>query len=86
MGSYSIEFAKSVRKDFKGIPRNDAERILKRISSLSREPRPPDSKKLSNEDAYRIRVGSYRVIYEIRDQLIVVIILKVGHRKDIYRR
>ena len=85
MELYSIEFAKSVRKDFKGIPKKDAERILGRIDSLSRDPRPPDSKKLTNEDAYRIRVGSYRVIYEVRDQVLIVLILKLGHRKDIYR-
>ena len=86
MESYSIEFVKSVRKDFKGIPKVDAERILGKIESLSGDPRPVDCQKLTNEDAYRIRIGSYRVLYEIRDQVLIVLVLKVGHRKDIYRR
>ncbi len=86
MASFKIEFAISVRKDFRHIPKQDAVRILKRIEGLADAPRPPDSKKLSGNDAMRIRVGVYRIIYEIRDDVLVVLILRVGHRKDVYRR
>ena len=86
MVSYRIEFAKGVRKDFKRLPKKDAERILKKIESLSENPRPPESKKLTNDDSHRIRIGNYRVIYDIQDQVLVVLVLKVGNRKDVYGR
>lgn len=86
MASYKIEFAKGIRKDFRGIPKLDADRILKKIESLSEDPRPSDSKKLTNDDSYRIRIGNYRVIYDIKDQILVVLVLKLGHWKDAYRR
>jgi len=86
MASFKIEFATSVRKDFRSIPKQDAARILKRIDGLAGNPHPPDSKKLSGDDAMRIRIGVNRVIYEIRNDTLIVLILKVGHRKDIYRK
>ena len=86
MALYNIEFAKSVRKDFRRIPKNDAKRILKKIEALSRDPRPSDSKKLTDDDSYRIRVGIYRVVYDIHDKVLVILVLKVGHRKDVYKK
>lgn len=86
MASFRIEFAASVRKDFRNIPKQDVARILKRIEALAENPRPPDSKKLSGDDAMRIRVGVYRIIYEVRNDLLIILILKVGHRKDAYRK
>ena len=86
MASYRIEFAKSVRKDFKRIPKSDANRILRKIESLAENPRPPESKKLTNDNSHRIRIGNYRVIYDIEDEVLIVLILKVGNRKDVYRR
>ena len=86
MASYSIEFAKSVRKDFKKIPKRDADRIIKRIQKLADNPRPPNSKKLTNDNALRMRIGVYRVIYEVQDDVLVILVLKVGPRKDIYRK
>jgi mRNA interferase RelE/StbE len=74
----------SVGKDFKTIPKLDAARILKRIEGLASNPRPPDSKKLSGDDAMRIRIGVYRVMYEISKDTLIVLILRVGHRKDSY--
>ena len=85
MASYEIAFAMSARKDFRGIPKRDAERILKKIKALSKDPRPSDSKKLTNDGAYRVRIGSYRVVYDIRDQVLLILVLRVGHRKDNYR-
>jgi mRNA interferase RelE/StbE len=86
MASYRIEFAKGVRKDFRGIPRSDANRILEKIDSLSVNPRPPESKKLTNDNSHRIRIGNYRVIYDIQDEVLIVLVLKVGNRKDVHRR
>lgn len=86
MALYRIEFAKRVRKDFKGLPRDDANRILNKIESLSHNPRPPESKKLTNDESHRIRIGNYRVIYDIKDDVLIVLVLKVGNRKHVYRR
>jgi mRNA interferase RelE/StbE len=85
MESYSVEFSTNVRKDFRKIPKADAARILKRIQDLAVAPRPHDSKKLKGEELFRIRIGAYRVIYEIEDARLVVFIVRVKHRKDAYR-
>ena len=81
MALYRIEFAKRVRKDFKGLPKDDANRILKKIESLSHNPRPPDRKKLSSDESHRIRIGNYRVIYDIKDDVLIVLVLRVRSRK-----
>jgi len=85
MARYSVEFSKRVAKDLRGIPKKEVELILAKIRDLSEEPFPPASKKLKGDQLFRIRIGNYRVIYEIRDQLLVVFVVKVGHRKDVYR-
>lgn len=85
MGRYSFEFAKSVRKDLKRIGKRDASRILKSIDKLEANPRPPTSKKLTDRELYRIRVGNYRVVYEIFDLRLVIMVVKIGDRKDVYR-
>jgi len=84
MESYSVEFSANVRKDFRKIAKADAARILKKIQDLSVVPRPPGSKKLKGEELFRIRIGAYRVIYEIEDARLVVFIVRVKHRKDAY--
>ena len=85
MEFYKVEFAKSVRKDFKKIPPLDAGSILNAIFGLAENPRPPSSKKLKGEKLYRTRIGNYRVIYEIQDERLLVIVIKLGHRKDVYK-
>lgn len=85
MASYKIEVAKKVRKNFQKIPKHDAKRILAAIESLAEEPRPNQSKKLKDEELYRLRIGIYRVIYQIFDDVLVIQVVKVGHRKDVYR-
>ena len=85
MGAYEVFFKKSVWKDFKGIPKNDLHRILKFIESLSDDPRPTGSKKLSAQEKYRARIGNYRVLYSIQDEEVTVWVVKVGHRRDVYR-
>jgi mRNA interferase RelE/StbE len=85
MASYEIRFRKSVAKDLDPIPKRDVQRILSAIKSLANDPRPPQSKKLSGAEKYRLRCGVYRVLYEIQDAILVVCVVKVAHRKDAYR-
>ena len=85
MGSFEIIFKQSVAKDLRQIPKKDVARILKRIDSLRAEPRPPGVEKLSGQEKYRIRQGVYRILYEIRNDELIVVVVKVGHRRDVYR-
>jgi mRNA interferase RelE/StbE len=85
MAEYKIYFRTSVEKDFSAVPKKDLQRILHRIEALARDPRPPGSAKLTGQERYRIRQGSYRIVYSIQDKQLTVWIVKVGHRKDIYR-
>jgi mRNA interferase RelE/StbE len=86
MASYEIVFRKSVAKDLRGFPKQDVKRILERIQSLADDPRPAGCERLSGLDRYRLRQGSYRIVYEIADARLIVLIVKVGHRRDVYRR
>jgi mRNA interferase RelE/StbE len=85
MADYKILFRKSVQKDLASIPKNDIRKILTRIEDLVEEPRPPGCEKLSGQERYRIRQGRYRILYSVQDKDQTVWIVKVGHRKDIYR-
>lgn len=85
MANYRLIFKKSVTKDFQSIPQHDVARILKRIEALADDPRPEGSEKLSGQERFRVRQGVYRIVYEIQDQALVIIVVKVGHRRDIYR-
>ena len=85
MAEYKIYFKKSVWKDFQSIPKKDLKNIVKVIESLSVDPRPSGCRKLSGQERYRIRQGQYRIIYSIQDKEISVWVVKVGHRKDVYR-
>ncbi len=82
---YQVIIPKSVRKELDRFPEDVARRILTRLAGLETNPRPADVKKLKGRDAWRIRVGDYRVIYEIHDRVLQVIVITVGHRGDIYR-
>lgn len=86
MASYRLVFKRSVARDLRGVPNTDVARILACIENLARDPRPPGCEKLVGRDCYRIRQGSYRIVYEIRDQTLVVIVIRVAHRRDVYRR
>ena len=86
MGKYKVVFRKSVARDLRPIPNRDLQKILTTIESLSENPQPSGIEKLSGQDRYRIRQGSYRIIYEINDKEVLVVVVKVGHRKDVYRR
>jgi mRNA interferase RelE/StbE len=86
MAAYKIFFKKSVEKDFKSIPKKDLKRIMGRIGMLADDPRPSGSEKLTGRERYRLRQGLYRVVYSIQDNELTVWVVKVGHRKDIYRQ
>ena len=85
MASYELRFRASVARDLRRIPTRDVRRILTRIEALKDDPRPPGSEKLSAQERYRVRQGNYRIIYEIRDDTLIVTIVRVGHRRDVYR-
>ena len=85
MESYRIVVKKSVSKDLKKIPKKDVQRILEAIEALAQDPRPPQSKKLSGQERYRLRQGDYRILYSIEDEILVVQVVKVGNRRDVYR-
>lgn len=82
---YQVIIPKSVQKELDRLPDDVNRRILARLAALETNPRPADVKKLKGRDAWRIRVGDYRVIYEIHDRVLQVIVIAVGHRGDIYR-
>jgi mRNA interferase RelE/StbE len=83
--NYSVILPRSVRKSLDRLPDLVVTRILSRLSELETNPRPADVKKLKGRDAWRIRVGDYRVIYEIHSRVMQVIVVTVGHRRDVYR-
>ena len=85
MESYKITFKKSVSKDLRSIPKKDVRRILEAIKTLSENPRPPQSKKLSGQEKYRLRQGNYRILYSIEDDKLIVQVVTVGNRRDVYR-
>lgn len=84
MAKYKIIFKKSVAKDLRNIPNPDVKRILKKIDGLGDEPRGVDCKKLSAQERYRVRLGVYRIVYEIVDQHLIVHVVKVAHRSKVY--
>jgi len=84
MARYKITFKKSVAKDLRSIPNPDVQRILKKIEALAIEPRGLDCKKLSAQERYRIRLGVYRIIYEIVDQQLIIHVVKIAHRSKVY--
>ena len=85
MAKYKITFKKSVTKDFRSIPNKDVKKILQRIESLADNPRSEGCIKLSGQESYRVRQGLYRIVYEIRDNVLVVNVVKVSHRSSIYK-
>jgi mRNA interferase RelE/StbE len=85
MAAYRAFFKRSVEKDLAPIPKKDVNRILQRIKGLEEDPRPPGCEKLTGEERYRLRQGRYRIIYSIQDCELTVWIVKVGHRKEVYR-
>ena len=86
MASYNVELTRTAEKQLRRIAKRDRNRMVEAIRGLADTPRPNGARKLQGYDAvYRIRVGRHRVVYEVFDDRVIVIVLKVGHRKDIYK-
>ena len=85
MASYRLVFRQSVTKDLRAIPKSDVARILKRIEALAENPRGAGCEKLSGQERYRVRQGQYRIIYEIVDAELVITVVRVGNRRDVYK-
>jgi mRNA interferase RelE/StbE len=85
MARYELRFRQSVAKDLRGIPPADLRRILERIEALRDDPRAPSCEKLSAQERYRVRQGNYRVLYRVQDAEVLVEVVKVGHRREVYR-
>jgi mRNA interferase RelE/StbE len=85
MARYELRFKTSVAKDLRGIAKVEVKRILARINQLSNDPRPAGAERLSGHELYRVRQGVYRIVYRIEEAEIVVEVIKVGHRREVYR-
>ena len=85
MAVYKVHFRESVEKDLSIIPKKNLKRILQRVKMLADNPRPSGCEKLTGQERYRVRQGQYRIVYSIQDYELTVWIVKIGHRKDIYR-
>lgn len=85
MARYELRFKPSVAKDLRDIPQTEVKRILARLETLQDDPRPPGAEKLSAQERYRLRQGNYRILYTIAEAEVVVEIVKVGHRRHVYR-
>jgi mRNA interferase RelE/StbE len=84
--SYRIVFKKSAAKSLTKIPKTDQKRIAEKIDSLAEGPPNQDTTKMKgNNPFHRVRVGDYRIIYEIQNEVLIILIVKIGHRRDIYR-
>lgn len=76
---------RSVARDLRPLPNKDVERVLRHIEGLIDNPRPTGCEKLSAQERYRVRQGAYRIIYEVEDNELIVTVVRVGHRRHVYR-
>ena len=83
--TYPIKILRSAQKQLSQIDRQDQAAIISAIRNLADDPRPIGCKKLSGRPAWRLRVGNYRVIYEIQDDVVFILVVSIGHRKEVYR-
>jgi len=85
MARYNLAFKKSVAKDLRNIPNKDVKRILKSFELLCKNPRADGCIKLSGQERYRVRQGVYRIVYEIREDELIILVVKVAHRSVVYK-
>ena len=83
--SYQVIFDPGAAREFDKLPRAQRRRMASLIDDLAEDPRPAGAEKLTDVDAYKIRVGDYRIVYTVKDRSLVVLIVKVGNRRDIYK-
>lgn len=85
MASYNVEIKRSAAKELEHLPPKDRTRIIARIRALATDPRPAGCEKLSGQDRYRLRQGNYRILYEIDDTVVLVVVVRIAHRREVYR-
>ncbi len=83
--AYKISFTRQSQKDLSNLPTSDFRRVESAIAKLADNPRPHKSKKLTGREGWRIRIGDYRVIYLIEDDNLIIIVVEIGHRKEVYK-
>ena len=85
MANYRLVIRRSAGKEIEALPPKDRRRVVAKIQALAANPRPAGCEKLSGEEKYRLRQGDYRILYEIVDRELIVTVVKVGNRRDVYR-
>ena len=86
MSRYTVEIARRAIKSIARLPRQEQQRVRAAIDLLADDPRPPGCVALAGEEsAYRVRVGAYRILYEVIDERLIILVIRVGHRRDVYR-
>jgi len=85
VASYRLLIKPSAARELEGIPKKDRQRLVTRLRSLTTDPRPSGCEKLSGEDLFRIRQGKYRVLYSVGDEELVILVIRIGHRREVYR-
>jgi mRNA interferase RelE/StbE len=85
VASFSLFVKRSAAKELEAVAAKDRRRIVGRIQALGADPRPPGVEKLSGAEKYRVRQGDYRILYTIDDAAFTVVVVKIGHRRDVYR-
>jgi len=85
VASFDLLIKPSAVKEIESLPKGDRQRVVTRIAALALEPRPPGCEKLSGQERYRVRQGNYRILYEVRERELIVMVVKVGDRKVVYR-
>ena len=86
MASYKLVITRSASKELEDVPSKDRNRLIAKIRTLNENPRPNGVEKLSGDDKYRLRQGDYRILYEIQDRELIVTVVRIGNRRDVYRR
>ena len=85
MASYRVQIKRSAVKELESLPLKARRRVARRIQALAAEPRPPKCEKLSGQEKYRLRQGAHRIVYGVDDADSTVTVVKIGHRRDVYR-
>ncbi len=86
MAKYKVLYTEEFYRSLKPIPKKDVARILRKTKALAHEPRPIGSQKLSGHERYRLRQGDYRILYSIEGARLIIVVVKVGHRREVYER
>jgi mRNA interferase RelE/StbE len=85
VASYRLQIKPSAAKEIEALPKKDRPRVVARIQELATNPRPPGCEKLSGHELYRVRQGNYRILYTVHDAALLVVVIKIGHRREVYR-